>query len=204
MFANDRHKDALTTRSYRASSIRRELGGSLTIGGLTLGGSGSGISGNGLKLGKNGQRNSTASATEAQQLSTAKSEKSAAAKGGKPAATGEGKLEATGKPTPAEAETDAGAGTENQLGRVEGETTEKEAEQEATKVKGEKSNGVKATEESEKFSEEAGITLNGAGNVQNLGGNLGITKGTDGSTSIGGENGINVAANGEATIAGNE
>lgn len=38
----------------------------------------------------------------------------------------------------------------------------------------------------------------------NSGGNLGITQGSDGSKSVGGENGINIAANGEATIAGNE
>ncbi|RMZ69898.1 short chain dehydrogenase reductase family [Pyrenophora seminiperda CCB06] len=38
----------------------------------------------------------------------------------------------------------------------------------------------------------------------NSGGNLGITKGSDGSSSVGGSNGINVAANGKATLAGNE
>lgn len=76
------------------------------------------------------------------------------------------------------------------------------AESEAAKleaqqvVQAEKSNGVKATDESELFSEEAGITLDRAGNAQKLGGNLGITKGSDGSTSVGGENGINVAARG--------
>jgi hypothetical protein len=63
---------------------------------------------------------------------------------------------------------------------------------------------VKATEESERFSEEAGITLGKDGNAQNLGGNLGITKGSDGSTSVGGENGINVAADGTATLKGDE
>jgi hypothetical protein len=64
--------------------------------------------------------------------------------------------------------------------------------------------GVKATQESEQFSENIGIVLNEAGNAQNIGGNLGITEGTDGSKSIGGENGINIAKSGEATLAGNE
>jgi hypothetical protein len=63
---------------------------------------------------------------------------------------------------------------------------------------------VKATQEAEQFSEEAGITLDKDGNAQNLGGDLGITKGSDGSTSVGGKSGINVAADGTATLKGNE
>lgn len=56
--------------------------------------------------------------------------------------------------------------------------------------------GNKATEESEQFSEESGISLGKSGEAANLGGNLGITKGSDGNSSVGGKNGINVAARG--------
>ena len=51
-----------------------------------------------------------------------------------------------------------------------------------------------ATKESERFKEESGISLDQSGNAANLGGNLGITRGSDGSVSVGGENGIQVAA----------
>lgn len=63
---------------------------------------------------------------------------------------------------------------------------------------------MKATQEAEQFSEEAGITLAKDGSAQNLGGDLGITKGTDGSTSVGGKSGINIAADGTAKLKGNE
>jgi len=104
----------------------------------------------------------------------------------------------------------ASASTENQPGRAEGEAAKEEALKDSAQqgqgvaAKQEKSNGVKATEESERFSEESGITVDQAGNAQNLGGNLGITQGSDGSKSVGGENGINIAASGEAAVAGNE
>ncbi|KAK2056744.1 hypothetical protein LY76DRAFT_627511 [Colletotrichum caudatum] len=52
----------------------------------------------------------------------------------------------------------------------------------------------KAVEESEQFKENAGITVGAGGQVQNIGGNLGITKGSDGSTSVGGKSGINISA----------
>ncbi|KAK1579300.1 uncharacterized protein LY79DRAFT_346067 [Colletotrichum navitas] len=52
----------------------------------------------------------------------------------------------------------------------------------------------KAVEESEQFKDDAGITIGADGQVQNLGGNLGITKGSDGSTSVGGKSGINISA----------
>ncbi|KAF3767545.1 hypothetical protein M406DRAFT_328616 [Cryphonectria parasitica EP155] len=51
----------------------------------------------------------------------------------------------------------------------------------------------KAVAESDQFSEDAGITLDSNGNAQNLGGDLGITKGSDGSTSVGGASGINIS-----------
>ncbi|KAK7181279.1 hypothetical protein PSPO01_12756 [Paraphaeosphaeria sporulosa] len=131
------------------------------------------------------------------------------------AAAAEPKAPATKPAAPAtepkaEPQTGAGPGTENQPGRAEGEAAAAEAKGEAAALKGEtaaeanKSNGVKATEESERFSEEAGITLNKDGSAANLGGNLGITQGSDGSKSVGGENGINIAANGQATAAGTE
>ncbi|KAK2007300.1 hypothetical protein LZ32DRAFT_662960 [Colletotrichum eremochloae] len=52
----------------------------------------------------------------------------------------------------------------------------------------------KAVEESEQFKENAGITIGADGQAKNLGGNLGITKGSDGSTSVGGKSGINISA----------
>ncbi|KAF1935049.1 hypothetical protein EJ02DRAFT_439483 [Clathrospora elynae] len=175
---------SLSTRAYHANPVRRDPGfqkldvlvtsgsqrheaqkqqggggGGLTIGGLTIGGPGGGITGNGLKLTENQQGNGR---------NAAEAPKSPATEGKKPAA--------------AAAETGAGAGTENQPGRAEGEAAKKEAQKEAQAAKGENSDGFRATEESGKFSEEAGITLDGTGNAQNLGGNLGITKGTGGST----------------------
>jgi len=188
-------------------------GGGLKIGGLTLGGPGGGISGPGLQLGGNRQGNSqqqqagqesrNGTAVAGEETPAAGGEKAPATEGAQPQAGGS---EQSAVPefelSPAEA--GAGVGTDNQPGRAEGEAAKLEAQQEAAAAEGEKSNDVKATEESERFSEEAGITLDGSGNAQNLGGNLGITKGTDGSTSVGGENGINVAANGQATVAGNE
>ncbi|CAN9304562.1 unnamed protein product [Alternaria alternata] len=220
-------KSALVSRSYRAHPIRRDAdfqsldsltnggsrrreaqkqgggGGGLTIGGLTLGGPGGGITGEGLKLGGNQKGNSTATTEEAPKSSATKGEKPATAEEGNSAAEAQ-KPAATEEQKPAKSEAGAGAGTENQHGRAEGEAAKKEAEKEAQEATGEKSNGVKATEESERFSEESGITLGQDGNADNLGGNLGITEGSDGSKSIGGSNGINVAANGEATLAGNE
>ena len=208
----------LASRSYRAHPVRRDAefqsldsltsggnrrreaqkqggGGGLTIGGLTLGGSGSGITGNGLKLGGTEQGNNTATTAEVPKSSAADDEAPAAVENlpavedGKSAVAIEQELKETAA--------SAGAGTENQPGRAEGEAARTEAEKENP-------NGVKATEESEKFSEESGITLGEDGAAANLGGNLGITQGSDGSKSIGGSNGINIAANGEATLAGNE
>lgn len=53
---------------------------------------------------------------------------------------------------------------------------------------------ITAVRESEQFDGSAGITADRAGNAVNLGGDLGITKGSDGSTSVGGEAGINIIA----------
>lgn len=57
-----------------------------------------------------------------------------------------------------------------------------------------KAGEVEAVKESENFKDNAGITLDANGRAVNLGGNLGITKGSDGSQSIGGKSGINIAA----------
>ncbi|KAL5425311.1 hypothetical protein PMIN04_002654 [Paraphaeosphaeria minitans] len=166
-------------------------GGGLAIGGLTLGGSNGGISGNDLSL-PGGQNNN--------QSQRGQPGKAPAAEPAAPAA--EPKVEP---------QSGAGSGTEKQPGRNEGEAAAAaEAKGEAAATKGEtaaeagKSNGVKATEESERLSKEAVITLNKNGSAANLGGNLGITQGSDGSKSIRGENGINIAANGQATDAGTE
>ncbi|KAH7082357.1 hypothetical protein FB567DRAFT_447955 [Paraphoma chrysanthemicola] len=201
---------------------QRQGGGGLTIGGLTLGGPSGGLSAPGLNLGGNGQqkgegeqnRNATEAAGE--KAPAAEGQKPAAeaekptAEAEKPAAEGQKPAAETEKPAAEATETKqpaAGAGTENQPGRAEGEAAKEEALKEAGQgeaAQPEKAEGVKATEESEKFSENIGIVLNEAGNAQNIGGNLGITEGTDGSKSVGGENGINIAKNGETTVAGNE
>ncbi|KAJ4361973.1 hypothetical protein N0V83_010914 [Neocucurbitaria cava] len=218
----------LNTRSYRANPVRRDavfdnlqgmrstilprrrvvqrqLGGGgsgLKIGGLTLGGPSGGISGNGLQLGGSqqqqaGQEKGNSTAASGEQTPAAQTDRPFVLEGEQPSAATEAETALT-------QDIGAGAGTENQPGRAEGEAAQLEAHQEAQVAQGEKVTGVKATEESELFSEEAGITLDKTGNAQNLGGNLGITKGTDGSTSVGGENGIQVASSGEATVAGNE
>ncbi|KAI8936678.1 hypothetical protein NX059_007073 [Plenodomus lindquistii] len=201
-------------------------GGGLKIGGLTLGGPGGGITGNGLQLGGkqngegqqqqagHGERNATAP-TKGQAAAPVENTPPAAPvpvdEGEKPAApeTPVAEPTACGLPAPppppapaaseaspvppaaSEAPASAGPGTENQPGRAEGEAAKAESQTEAKKF-----NGVTATEESERFSEQASITLDGTGNAQNPGGNLGITKGSDGSTSVGGENGIQVAGQG--------
>ncbi|KAH7070658.1 hypothetical protein BKA63DRAFT_420428 [Paraphoma chrysanthemicola] len=202
---------------------QRQGGGGLTIGGLTLGGPSGGVSAPGLNLGGNGQQKGEGE--QNRNATEAAGEKAPAAEGQKPAAEAEKPAAEAEKPA-AEAEKPAaeenqnakegateakqpaaGAGTENQPGRAEGEAAKEEALKEAGQgeaAKPEKAEGVKATEESEQFSENIGIVLNEAGNAQNLGGNLGITEGTDGSKSVGGENGINIAKSGEATLAGNE
>lgn len=193
----DKHKQNALSKTYTPTIERRQL----SIGGLTLGGPDGGISGGGLKVGGKGGKNSTAAAG------------AAAPKASKPA-TGIADLlaaaEGTAKPKPASS---GGAGTESQPGRAEGDAARAQAEGEAAAAKGEKpaaaakgekSEGVKATQEAEQFSEEAGITLAKDGSAQNLGGDLGITKGTDGSTSVGGKSGINIAADGTAKLKGNE
>lgn len=56
----------------------------------------------------------------------------------------------------------------------------------------------KAVAESGQFSENLGIILDKNGNAVNVGGDLGITKGSDGSTSVGGKDGINVLSTASA------
>ncbi|KAF2463241.1 uncharacterized protein BDR25DRAFT_362965 [Lindgomyces ingoldianus] len=136
-------------------------------------------------------------------------------KQGEPQAQLEGQKQGEGQVQAAEGQAAAGNATEGEGGQKEGEQQggeqqspkgEKANETQGTEgqaAKGE-ANGNLAVEQSEQFSEGFGITLDQNGNTANSGGNLGITQGTDGSQSVGGENGINIAANGEATIAGNE
>lgn len=165
----------------------------------------SGIQLGGGKEKGSGQANSNGTATAGGEGAISKKAPTSAKENAKFAeAKEETQSSATGSDAYSLVQSDAGTGTESQPGRAEGEAAKQEAQKEAEAAKVEKSNGVKATEESERFSEEAGITLDGSGNAQNLGGNLGITKGSDGSTSVGGDNGIQVAANGAATVAGNE
>ncbi len=59
-------------------------------------------------------------------------------------------------------------------------------------TEGQGTTGNLATQQAEQFSDNAGITVDKNGNTRNLGGDLGITVGTDGSKSVGGEDGINV------------
>ncbi|KAL8375808.1 hypothetical protein RB595_007092 [Gaeumannomyces hyphopodioides] len=82
-----------------------------------------------------------------------------------------------------DAEEDAAEGEEADEAAVEG------GEKAAAKA-GE----VEAVKESEKFKNNAGITIDPNRGVTNIGGNLGITKGSDGSQSIGGKSGINIGA----------
>ncbi|KAK8114333.1 hypothetical protein PG999_006402 [Apiospora kogelbergensis] len=49
-----------------------------------------------------------------------------------------------------------------------------------------------AVRESEQFKDNLGIIVDKNGRTKNVGGNLGITKGSDGSTSVGGAAGINI------------
>ncbi|KAI0013602.1 hypothetical protein F4779DRAFT_562363 [Xylariaceae sp. FL0662B] len=53
---------------------------------------------------------------------------------------------------------------------------------------------IAAVKESERFADNSGIVAGADGNAVNLGGDLGITKGSDGSVSVGGEAGINIVA----------
>ncbi|KAK8082420.1 hypothetical protein PG996_001201 [Apiospora saccharicola] len=51
---------------------------------------------------------------------------------------------------------------------------------------------VTAVKEGKQFKDNSGITVDRNGNAKNVGGDLGITKGSDGSTSVGGASGINI------------
>ncbi|KAK7924045.1 hypothetical protein PG985_006099 [Apiospora marii] len=51
---------------------------------------------------------------------------------------------------------------------------------------------VTAVKEGEQFKDNLGIIVDKNGNTKNVGGDLGITKGSDGSTSVGGAAGINI------------
>ncbi|KAH9861289.1 hypothetical protein IAQ61_011026 [Plenodomus lingam] len=185
----------------------RNGGGGLKIGGVTLGGSGGGITGNGIQLGGGGgqeQGNEEQDNSDQQRQGEQEARNGTVITEGQTAAPEtesppsslasekEGEKPADRQSSAVEPEAPARAGTETQPSRAEGEAAKAEAQQEAQQAE-ENSEGALAMEESERFSEQAGITLDESGNAQNLGGNLGITKGTDGSTSVGGENGIQVA-----------
>ncbi|KAK8088741.1 hypothetical protein PG997_003702 [Apiospora hydei] len=60
------------------------------------------------------------------------------------------------------------------------------------KGKGGSAEDVTAVKEGEQFKDNLGIIVDKNGNTKNVGGNLGITKGSDGSTSVGGAAGINI------------
>jgi hypothetical protein len=167
--------------------IKRQL----SIGGLTLGGPEGGISGGGIELKGNGKNENKKGEEE----------------GNAPAAE-------VGNEEPT---TLQGEDILQFLSSIQGEETIEAAVEEAValpaagaddesaaRVDEEVEQSNKAVEESEKFSEGFGITLDQNGKTANLGGNLGITTGSDGSTSVGGSNGINIASSGEATIEGNE
>ncbi|KAK7970370.1 hypothetical protein PG988_009443 [Apiospora saccharicola] len=55
-----------------------------------------------------------------------------------------------------------------------------------------KGGDVTAVKEGKQFKDNSGITVDRNGNAKNVGGDLGITKGSDGSTSVGGASGINI------------
>ncbi|KAF2032381.1 hypothetical protein EK21DRAFT_99022 [Setomelanomma holmii] len=214
---------SLSRRAYRFHPIRRQIdigggqgqseaqqqgqkpqrqGGGLTIGGLTLGGPNGGLTAGNLQLGGTGQRKGAGQ--QNRNATEAAGGKAPAAEAQKPAA--EAQTPDT-EPAANVKQPSAGTGIENQPGRAEGEAAKQEALKEAGQTEAaqeQKADGVKATQEAEQFSDNIGIVLNEAGNAQNIGGNLGITEGSDGSKSIGGENGINIAKNGQATVAGND
>ncbi|KAK2036525.1 hypothetical protein LZ31DRAFT_615342 [Colletotrichum somersetense] len=171
--------------------ISFESGGGISIGGLKLGGKGNeteaganvaadriannnaGLTIGGLKLGGDKSAGSTGNSALDAFLG--------AANGGKKNANGTANA-AEGAAAPGEKagegqKAEGGEGGKNQAG----EAAAKEGQ-------------PKAVEESEQFKENAGITVGANGQVQNIGGNLGITKGSDGSTSVGGKSGINISA----------
>ncbi|KAI5926426.1 hypothetical protein F4810DRAFT_725082 [Camillea tinctor] len=96
----------------------------------------------------------------------------------------------------AETEEEASQGEAAEGGEAEAGAAEGEAEAAEGAAEGEEAaaEGITAVDEAEQFSENIGIITDAKGNAVNLGGNLGITKGSDGSTSVGGEAGINIAA----------
>lgn len=59
-------------------------------------------------------------------------------------------------------------------------------------AEGTKAEDLTAVKEGEQFDGNQGITVDRNGNTKNLGGSTGITKGSDGSTSVGGAAGINI------------
>ncbi|KAF5852019.1 hypothetical protein GGP41_000759 [Bipolaris sorokiniana] len=205
------HANSIQHDAEVGHGVHRRNPQGLMIGGLTLGGPDGGITGDGLNLGGNGNKgNGTAMAAgvkgkKPKKEKGMKGEKPAPAEGGEkpagcaaPPPAGEGEKPKGEKPAPAEggekpappAGGEAPAGGEKPAPPAGGEAPAG-GEKPAPPAGGEAPAG-----ESEKFSEESGISLGKSGEAANLGGNLGITKGSDGSSSVGGKNGINVAASG--------
>ncbi|KAI1501001.1 hypothetical protein F5X99DRAFT_219657 [Biscogniauxia marginata] len=100
----------------------------------------------------------------------------------------------------AEAESDSALEVEDPEASEEAATEEDVSQDEVAEAEGEAegeqaaAEDIAAVEESEQFSENIGIITDAKGNAVNLGGDLGITQGSDGSTSVGGEAGINIVA----------
>ncbi|KAI1641029.1 hypothetical protein F4809DRAFT_295837 [Biscogniauxia mediterranea] len=170
--------------SGRRPIARRQIvfgNGTLTVGGITLGGNGNkaaaaAASNSTVNAEASAVSNSTANAEAlTASNSTANAEASAAPVAEEPAEVAEEVSQ--GNVTKGE---EAGAGAGAAEGAAEGEKAAAE--------------GITAVNEAEQFSENIGIITDAKGNAVNLGGDLGITKGSDGSISVGGEAGINIAA----------
>ncbi|EFQ25970.1 hypothetical protein CGRA01v4_14383 [Colletotrichum graminicola] len=198
--AASRARALVRTGLERPSSTKRQISlgdGGISIGGangLKLGGKGKGqgaeaggnVAGNrtannnagltigGVQLGADGKSAGTTGNSALDAFLGAANGNKKAGNGTANAAEG---AAAPGKQAGEGQKVNAGEGKKNQAG----EAAAKEGQ-------------PKAVGESEQFKDDAGITIGANGQVQNVGGNLGITKGSDGSTSVGGKSGINISA----------
>ena len=145
-----------------------------------------------------------AAPAEGEKAKPAEGEKAAPAEGEKAApAEGEKAAPAEGeKATPAEGEKAAPAEGENAK-PAEGEKAVP-AKEEKAPAEGTKAEDLTAVKEGEQFKGNQGITVDRNGITKNLGGSAGITKGSDGSTSVGGAAGINILSTGDNTAAEEE
>ncbi|KAI1488068.1 hypothetical protein F5X96DRAFT_108560 [Biscogniauxia mediterranea] len=194
-------------RANAAMTGRRPIGrrqivfgnGTLTVGGITL-------SSNGNKAAAAAASNSTVNAeASAVSNSTANAEVSAASNSTANAealiaSNSTANAEASAAPVaeePAEVAEEVSQGNATK-GEEAGAGAAEEAAEEAAEgaAEGEKAaaEGITAVNEAEQFSENIGIITDARGNTVNLGGDLGITRGSDGSISVGGAAGINIVA----------